>query len=1635
MVNLGKVVLPEDKGLLDIFWQLTEASPKRRTQAACDLVRYLLRKREAEDAPGGEREAPAQSQPPGVAPVDAQKVHNMLSAHEDGSAVPYEMQYAVNRLQLQQQDPPGVRVNLLAFCQNLRRVFALKHAALSEVKQLLVGRCLGVYLLLCLNFFRKKQSLPEVKDVFEMLWEAFNRKVQLQEASGFLIRQILRQLTEAGEGRLGLEACERRLRGISTPEVLVQLEKMDKSNVAEFGKTATGRLPYSLLEVYLRLQADMQEGLIPEATWLHTDVFSCKHEHCTYRQVPCLDKGFFCARFDLAGQERKRIGLVRALLVFSAENLPRLVKFLSDTAAAHPRLHGLWDGVMRVLLQRSDAEELFSRLWAAVDSALFLSKAQPLHGANTAQKKPQEQSQQSAFLGFRASLLALQILKQRLLSLAAAEHSTSEKVHLQRMAITVFKEGKGFMRVLLVHLESFGAQFEVILEPLPLEPEERVSLLLAFGAACRFQPLKRQSLGRLTSICFSSARPDELESVAMRLLAALSEAPAEISGISEANTLVDGVNGFFPDWLLSASLCSCAFNVRIVAAKKDQSHEQFYAAAIEAEEMSEAPRATIPDGLGDLVIPVKSLQLPRLVVFGLDNHAADDSQQMGGSEHSADAAARSRMQGKLCSLLGSFCVAAMESSTRTEGVAASDYARQIHRAHAQLYQLVRRETSVGDSKLQFQARSIGCGERKATVLLSSRSGSSDVASELQDTVDLEAFGFFASSQGAALAATAQAAVEQQKSVRKGFVAAAQVLSVALCTVSLLPYLLVKGQACRGTSDDAQGRDEDGTEKGGTGSDLEASAASGSAATAFASGTEPTKDTPQEDFEELIETLLHGLRVMLEAVKPLYAYLRKCGDVQKDAAVAVQTKLAALSSTLLLIGGNSAPSGLVREVAGGLWRCFSCFASSRSITKLLQVARASANSPNDAEEDKVQDEASESEVSEQDESSSVGSEQEASNEEEESRQIRRKLDAAVHSADHSGETDDAQTSSDESDDDPFAVQLPAGAALEALADDTALPDAYRPPGGFCGRGQSQRKLILRQRRRFGELRLRALAALQVFVQFSSRSPLALHVLTSLYGVYSHALVQAAQSRKRKQKLHVYDDLANKIRRTIDIALRGATTSAGLANKATSSGSYSSGKPHRMCSSIAAGYQELQVQHLLDLLQGAGSFHQGEDGFDVLRLPPLMPTLEGSDSMQLYLEGKKTASLFCGDGEAIGNPESLTEPGGKQLSVSRSIWGLLAEEMVNVLRVCSRKLPPLLANQNQSLGVEILLQLHKVELQICEYHAQNHGRGTSLICNGGMILPQLLSVALAARSQLRRCHLGWRFFDAVADRRPELFRFCDLYGSALTCRAPFARRKLAQLAFRVYKHQNVYSSVSAAWENLNLELQAVQRHLPPASVLRNLLAKEGGNKAPGRRRLEAALRCELVLVPREALHSGANFLIFVVRRLVELLKQTSDSVVREQEQPQPPSDKQSPREVIKRGSHRDMEMEETDGAEMQALEFSSTAQKQAALCELLKQLQQLLQAFIRRDWEQRPTAEGAGYQKGFKEKLQVQIPSVQETVQDAAVAAGGKKSFIIANTIGSVLSRITPASVGGPSMPSQKDGNRNSKGKRTVGDICF
>lgn len=75
---------------------------------------------------------------------------------------------------------------------------------------------------------------------------------------------------------MGLEACKRRLRGVATAQLVTREDTADKAKAGDVGKTATGRLPCSLLDVYVQLQADMQQKLMPDVEWLHTDLFTGK---------------------------------------------------------------------------------------------------------------------------------------------------------------------------------------------------------------------------------------------------------------------------------------------------------------------------------------------------------------------------------------------------------------------------------------------------------------------------------------------------------------------------------------------------------------------------------------------------------------------------------------------------------------------------------------------------------------------------------------------------------------------------------------------------------------------------------------------------------------------------------------------------------------------------------------------------------------------------------------------------------------------------------------------------------------------------------------------------------------------------------------------------------------------------------------------------------------------------------------------------------------------------------------------------------------------------------------------------------------------------------------------------------------
>ena len=96
----GFAELPQQrsKGLLDLFWDLSGASPRQRTNAACRLVQHLLQveaQRLDQSCAVGPNDQPDL---PSVPSVEMQKTLRLLKPAAGAAAVPYDLQYTANRL-------------------------------------------------------------------------------------------------------------------------------------------------------------------------------------------------------------------------------------------------------------------------------------------------------------------------------------------------------------------------------------------------------------------------------------------------------------------------------------------------------------------------------------------------------------------------------------------------------------------------------------------------------------------------------------------------------------------------------------------------------------------------------------------------------------------------------------------------------------------------------------------------------------------------------------------------------------------------------------------------------------------------------------------------------------------------------------------------------------------------------------------------------------------------------------------------------------------------------------------------------------------------------------------------------------------------------------------------------------------------------------------------------------------------------------------------------------------------------------------------------------------------------------------------------------------------------------------------
>lgn len=496
------------------------------------------------------------------------------------------------------------------------------------------------------------------------------------------------------------------------------------------------------------------------------------------------------------------------------------------------------------------------------------------------------------------------------------------------------------------------------------------------------------------------------------------------------------------DWLLSAVLCSCWFKVRMVSSTKT-SQLPILAATVDLGERNKAPSPSIPEGMEDLSIAMKSVQLPQLLLVGEGTSALNGSGHLDSTGTSAASAARNRMGRKICHLLGSSCTAAMERCMRVDGAVASDYAIQLHRAHAQLFQLMEREKSSGSTELELRATIINDkgASFKAKAFITSDIDGSSAFQQLEYIEEVLAFCYYASGQGAACTAAASCAAQKTLTVHSGFVAAAQVLSMAVCALSLLPYLL-RGRG--GTSDVPGGTQEDeydGADAEGAEDASITSRTAGSAARAFANVDTQSAEAPeQEEHEELLDAVLSALHKLLQVIGPIHTYLQRCDEKKQEAAVAALARAAAISSNLLLRGGNTAASGLLREVAGGLWKSFSCFASSCSLEKLLGVATATSNSPNATglDSSEAEDQSEDETTNEDEECSSENGDEDEDADDGQSSSTKMRLHAGRSNSDRDGEDESTSGSMDELEADPTAVRLSVNEALMALADDNALP---------------------------------------------------------------------------------------------------------------------------------------------------------------------------------------------------------------------------------------------------------------------------------------------------------------------------------------------------------------------------------------------------------------------------------------------------------------------------------------------------------------------------------------------------------------------------------------------------------------------
>ncbi|PHJ23231.1 dna polymerase phi subunit [Cystoisospora suis] len=512
------------RGFLDSFWDLGSWQRETRINAAVKLLSYLVKCQICSSSAEGSDSSSPEAHPPFFTTPDDHGAGSINGAREKkasqkdrrsnaatglvslkGTGASADLEYAVNRLvaglaSSRTSARQGYAVALLLILFRFKkevpreriltaiyRSTSIAKVAPADVKDLLIGRLLGLTVLQRTGYFRTNACLTQLESVFASLWEIFDKKVYLQEAAALLIRLIVVDVASFSPA-LALQFVSPRLAAlesfrVSTPSSHLaprhakeeispggtsedHNDKTDKAVRSTFqavsktlGKTVTGCLPCGLaaLLLHLRWEASRRED------WLSTG------NNSKGSQGPIVNVNGILTNFDLMHRKHQDL----------------LLSYLADTAAFHPRLHSLWDGCLKLLLHsniNANPKAAFILWWEGVDRTLFPKPRLPAAAAGKYETEKQRvevqetTSLQKEFLGLRLALeVAIRLKRSAVVGQglnavhgAAQEKGDEENTRvgpdaeprvlrqeeaLELMA-DIWTRGRGFVRCLARHVEA-----------------------------------------------------------------------------------------------------------------------------------------------------------------------------------------------------------------------------------------------------------------------------------------------------------------------------------------------------------------------------------------------------------------------------------------------------------------------------------------------------------------------------------------------------------------------------------------------------------------------------------------------------------------------------------------------------------------------------------------------------------------------------------------------------------------------------------------------------------------------------------------------------------------------------------------------------------------------------------------------------------------------------------------------------------------------------------------------------------------------------------------------------------------------------------------------------------------------------